>query len=142
VRINSSKRKRDDKDTNNPNDSKKGTDDVVVIDVDDNVDSSLDTTNGTTSGTTMTTTNNDNAKKKTPGIKTVKPKCTFFQWDDNHQQDTNQLSLKSSWVHKLLWFRYETEHGYCLTHPKGHYAPHHVKQGAMGNCWFLSALVS
>ena len=71
-----------------------------------------------------------------------KPQCSFFKWDDNHEQ-TNFLSSssRSAWVHNISWFRYEAKHGYNLTSPKGCFAPDHVKQGGMGDCWFLSALV-
>ncbi len=81
--------------------------------------------------------------------------CQFFKWDDNHVQDNSKG--RNAWTHKLSWFRFSSEHGYTLTGriPAGkekthasaatieNYAkflPDHVRQGAMGDCWFLSAL--
>ena len=72
----------------------------------------------------------------------MRPQCSFFQWDDNHRQEvTYSSSSRTAWMHTLSWFRYETKHGYSLTYPKGFFSPDHVKQGGMGDCWFLSALV-
>ena len=69
--------------------------------------------------------------------------CSFFQWDDNHLQTTSSSSSssRSIWLNNLPWFRYDTNDGCFLTYPKGNFAPDHVKQGRMGDCWFLSALV-
>ena len=68
--------------------------------------------------------------------------CQFFEWDDNHCQTNIMSQSSTSWVHKMMWFRFEAKHGYSLTFPRGCYSPDHVRQGAMGDCWFLSALVS
>lgn len=89
---------------------------------------------------------NDNEKimiKDDEKNQSTKPKtCSFFQWDDNHEQTNLSTSSRSAWMQQLLWFRYDnSNHGYNLTHPKGKFSPNHVKQGAMGDCWFLSALV-
>lgn len=66
--------------------------------------------------------------------------CQFFQWDDNHTQSNH--FTKNQILDQLTWFRFEAKHGHSLIGPNPRYSPNHVRQGAMGDCWFLSALVS
>ena len=121
-----------DDDENDQSNEKEGDDGIMMIEDDDNVlaiDNDKDV---------FMKDYHDNGDSNN----NLKQQCSFFQWDDNHEQAVNySSSSRSVWMHTLSWFRYETKHGYNLTYPKGCFSPDHVKQGGMGDCWFLSALV-
>lgn len=90
----------------------------------------------------------DTGTDKSSGLKDQLPppsdrQCQFFQWDDKHVQNIQSTSTKDKILCQLTWIRFDSQYGgSSLIHSHERFSPNHVRQGAMGDCWFLSALVS
>ncbi|KAI9328778.1 hypothetical protein BDR26DRAFT_40783 [Obelidium mucronatum] len=60
--------------------------------------------------------------------------CAFFMW----APESGEFAPRHSKEHASVeWKRLSLP---LLADPKGEYSPHHVKQGRIGDCWFVSAL--
>lgn len=61
--------------------------------------------------------------------------CSYFVWDDGTFESSSSSSSSSSYI----WKRFTSEDGYVMVGKNG-FSPEHVRQGGIGDCWFLSAL--
>jgi calpain-15 len=79
----------------------------------------------------------DNANDNVAKSKTATPKnnklCNFFQWDKDGSRGSGYNTQWSS----LAWHSFASQQ-YVLYHKQ--ISSSQVRQGAVGNCWFLSAL--
>jgi Calpain family cysteine protease len=71
--------------------------------------------------------------------------CNFFQWDSTGSLGATNMNSPSSGGYgsirggrRFSWFRFGLEQ-HCTLYQTA-MATSHVRQGAVGNCWFLSAL--
>jgi len=74
-----------------------------------------------------------NASNVNPYAKRLKTSCNFFQWDKDGSKGAGYASARYA---ALAWQWFGPP--YALYRHQPH--PSHVRQGSVGNCWFLSAL--
>ena len=75
-----------------------------------------------------------NKKKRTDSQRTSYQQCKFFQWDDRNGSQGAGYSTRFS---LMAWESFQSPHC-CMMRKE--ISPNAVRQGAIGNCWFLSAL--
>ena len=71
-------------------------------------------------------------------IPTNQKPCNFFQWDDDGSKGSSMSGYRTTIWSRLTWHHFGDDTNSVLYHRS--IGPDQVRQGAVGNCWFLSAL--
>lgn len=96
----------------------------------------------TSSGPAALAIHNPYAKKQPPPpqqqLQKRDAKCNFFQWDTTGSKGIAATGYSNTQHRNITWHNFGLEPRCAIVRSSFH--PSHVRQGAVGNCWFLSAL--